>query len=130
MHAHQARPTDQLLLRHHTENEVHHNSSKQRDSQDGRPEPVVNPTLTSFPNALGPPMECDKGIYHGGHCDDCEEAGRDASDTVSEVEQSHCQSAEDDSEVEPGEEGSLVGEENLGLYAGRKRNAFACVLGG
>lgn len=131
MHTKHDRPTGRpTLLLHHTKNEVHHNSSKQRDSQDGRPESIINPALASFPNALGPPMECNKGIYHSGHGNDSEEAGRDASDTISEVEQTHCQSAEDDSEVEPGKEGSLVGEEDLGLYAGREGNPFACVSGG
>lgn len=73
-------------------------------------------------------MERDQGVDHGRHGDDGEQAGGDAADAVAEIQQTDGQAAQDDGEVEPREEGSLVGEEDFGLYAGGERDAFACVL--
>ncbi len=70
-------------------------------------------------------MECDEGINHGGHGDQGEQAGRNAADGVAEVEQADSETAEDDGEVEIGEEGALIGEENFGLHPRRDRDAFS-----
>lgn len=48
-------------------------------------------------------------------------------DGVAEVEQADGQTAQDDGEVEPAEEGALVGEEDFGFYAGGQGDAFAWV---
>lgn len=70
-------------------------------------------------------MECDEGVDHGAHSDDGEKGGGDATDAVTEVEQAYGQTAEDDGEVQPGEEGSLVSEEDFWLDAGGEGNPLA-----
>ena len=70
-------------------------------------------------------MEGNEGVGHGGHGDEGEEPGGDLADLVAEVEEADGQAAEDDGEVEPGEERALVGEEDFGLDAGGEGDAFA-----
>ena len=71
-------------------------------------------------------MECVQGIHHGHHGHNGEQARRDLADLVAEVEQADGQAAEDNGEVEPREEGALVGEEDFGLDARGERDALAC----
>lgn len=66
-----------------------------------------------------------EGVYHGRHGHAREEEGRDEGGPVAKVEHAHGQRAEDDGEVQPREEGPLVGEEDLGLDARGERNALA-----
>ena len=70
-------------------------------------------------------MEGHEGVEHGGQGDEGEEAGGDLADAVAEVEEADGQAAQDDGEVEPGEEGAFVGEEDFGLDAGGEGDAFA-----
>lgn len=70
-------------------------------------------------------MEGDHGVDHGCHGDNGEEGGGDAADAVAEVEEADCEPAEDDGEVEPGEEGALVGEEDFWFDAGWEGDALA-----
>jgi hypothetical protein len=107
------------------QNEVHHNSGKKRNGKDGRTESVVDTALPTAANTLCSPVECNEGVDHGAHGDDGEEGGGDAADAVAEVQEADGQTAEDDSEIEPGEEGALVGEENFGLDASGERNSLA-----
>lgn len=58
-------------------------------------------------------MERDEGIQHRAHCHEREQAGGYTAHLVAKVEQAYGQAAEDYGEVEPGEEGSFVGEEDL-----------------
>lgn len=64
-------------------------------------------------------------VYHRGHRDAREQEGRDKGRAVTEVEHADGQSAQNDGEVEPREEGPLVSEENFGLDARRERDALA-----
>ena len=71
-------------------------------------------------------MERHERVEHAPHGDDGEETRADAGGGVgAEVEQADGEAAEDDGEVEPGEEGALVGEEDLGLDAGGEGDALA-----
>ena len=71
-------------------------------------------------------MERDQRIDHAAHRDECEEPGADAGRGVgAKVEQTDGEAAENDGEVEPGEEGALVGEEDFGLDARGQGDAFA-----
>lgn len=70
-------------------------------------------------------MEGNQRIRHGGHGNEGEQAGGDLADLVAEVEQADGETAEDDGEVEPAEEGALVGEEDFGLDARGERDALA-----
>ena len=71
-------------------------------------------------------MECHKRIDHASHCHDGEKPGADAGGSIgAEVQQTDREATEDDGEVEPGEEGALIGEEDLGLHSGGEGNAFA-----
>ena len=71
-------------------------------------------------------MICEKRIDHRHHGHEGKQPGGDAAHAVAKVEQADGQPAEDDGEVEPGEEGALVGEEDFGLDAGGEEDAFAC----
>ena len=71
-------------------------------------------------------MERHKRIDHGGHGHDGEQPRADPADRVAEVEQTDGEGGEQDGEVEPGEEGAFVGEEDFGLDAGGEGDAFAC----
>ena len=70
-------------------------------------------------------MKRVQGIQHRGHGDEREEAGRDLADAVAEVEEADGETAEDGGEIEPGEEGAFVGEEDFGFDAGGEGDAFA-----
>ena len=70
-------------------------------------------------------MECNQGVNHRAHGDNGEKGGGDATDAVTEVEQANGQTAKNDGEVQPGEEGSLVCEEDLGLDTGGQGNSLA-----
>ena len=72
-------------------------------------------------------MKRHKRIDHSRHRHEREQACAYAADRVSEVEQADSEGGEEDGEVEPGEEGSFVGEEDFGLDAGGEGDAFACV---
>lgn len=70
-------------------------------------------------------MISDQSVDHGGHGDGGKQAGADATDAIAEVEEADGQAAEDDGEVEPREEGPLVGEEDFGFHARGEGDAFA-----
>lgn len=70
-------------------------------------------------------MERHKRVDHAAHGDDGEEAGANAGSGIgAKVEQTDGEAAEDDGEVEPGEEGALVGEEDFGLNSGGEGDAL------
>ena len=74
-------------------------------------------------------MKRRQSVYHRRHSDECKQAGGDAADGVTEIEEADGETAEDDGEVEPGEEGTLVGEEDLGLDTGGEGYPFAWEIG-
>lgn len=74
-------------------------------------------------------MERDQRVDHRSHGNQRKEAGGDATDGIAEVEQADGETAEDDGEVEPGEEGTLVGEEDFGFDAGGEGDALSWVEG-
>ena len=119
------------------QHKIHHHSSQKRNRQHRRPEPIIEPALAPHANTLGAPMERDQRVYHGGHGDEGEQPGGNLADAVAEVEKADGQPAQDHGEVQPGEEGALVGEEDFWLDARGERDAFAwregrvsgCVLG-
>ena len=71
-------------------------------------------------------MKRHKRIDHAPHSHDREKRGADTRRGIgAEVQQADCKPPEDDGEVEPGEKGALVGEEDFGLDAGGEGDAFA-----
>lgn len=111
-----------VLPRNNPQNKVDDDRRRKRQSQDCWSEPVVKPTntggsasSTSSPDPACSPVEDRERIHHSGHGDQCEETGADLANLVTEVQQTDCQTAEDDAEVEPGEECSFIGEEDFGL---------------
>jgi len=107
------------------QHEIHHDRGQQRHRQHRRPEAIVEATLAPHADALGAPVEGHEGVQHGGQGDEGEEARGDLADAVAEVEQADGQTAEDDGEVEPGEEGAFVGKEDFGFDAGGEGDALA-----
>lgn len=70
-------------------------------------------------------MKRHQRIDHRRHRHDREQARADSADAVAEVQQPDRQRPEDDGEVQPGEEGPFVGEEDFRLDAGGERDAFS-----
>lgn len=71
-------------------------------------------------------MERHKGIDHAPHCHNGEKPGADAGGGIgAKVQQADRETTEDDCKIEPGEEGTLVCEEDFGLDTGGEGNAFA-----
>jgi hypothetical protein len=70
-------------------------------------------------------MERKQRVRHSHHSDDGEESGANLADLVAKVEEPDGQAAKDDGEVEPREEGALVGEENFGFDARGEGDALA-----
>lgn len=112
----------------HTQDEVDNDSSQQGNGQNSRAKSVVESALTATANTLRSPVKCDDCVDHGGHGDEGEETGRNATDAVTEVQQADGQTAQDDGEVQPGEEGSLIGEEDFRLDTGWQGDPLACRL--
>lgn len=107
------------------QHEVDDDGQQQNDGQDRGAEAVVEPGLPPHPYRPRPPVVREQGVHHGEHGDAGEEEGRDEGDAVAKVEHADGEGAEDDGEVEPRQEGPLVGEEDLGLDPGREGNALA-----
>lgn len=107
------------------QDKVDRHGKQQDDSQEGRTEPVIEARLSSHSYRLCPPMVCYESVYHGCHGDAREQERRDEGGPVAEVEHADGQRAQDDGEIEPREEGPLVGEKDLGLDASRERDALA-----
>ncbi len=72
-------------------------------------------------------MKRHQRVDHGAHGHQRKEAGGDAADGITEVEEADGETAEDDGEVEPGEEGSLVGEEDFGFHPGGQGDPLSYV---
>ncbi len=71
-------------------------------------------------------MERDQRINHTPHRHDREQRrANQARGVAAEVQEADGEAAEDDGEVEPGEEGAFVGEEDFGFDAGGEGDAFA-----
>lgn len=71
-------------------------------------------------------MERKERINHTPHRDRGEQPRTDQARRVAaEVQQTDREATEDDGEVEPGEKGSFVGEEDFGFDAGGQGDSFA-----
>lgn len=114
-----------FLAKDKSQDEVDHHGAQERDTENRRSEAVIKSALASQPDAFGAPMEGEQSVDHGKHGDDGEDASADDADAVTEVQQAHGQTTQDDGEVKPAQEGSLVGEKDFGLDAGREGNALA-----
>ena len=112
------------------QHKVDNNRRQKRHREHGRPHPIVKSSLAPHPDRLRSPMEREQGVYHRRHGHDGKACGRDTANTIAEVEEADRQTAEDDGEVEPGEEGALVCEEDFRFDAGGKGDAFAWVEDG
>lgn len=70
-------------------------------------------------------MERNKRIDHRSHSHEREQPRRDAAYWVTKVQKANGKATEYDGEVEPWEEGPLIGEENFGLDTCGERNSLA-----
>lgn len=107
------------------QNKVHDDGQQENNGQNRRAEPVIETGLSSHPDRLGSPVVGNQGVDHGQHGDTGEEKGRDEGGAVAKVEHPNRQRAQDNSKVQPGQKGTLVGEEDLGLDSRGKGNALA-----
>lgn len=105
--------------------EIDNHSRKQTKRQHRRAKSIVEALLASYPYTPRSPMELIQRVDHGSHGNDGENGSADLADLVAKVEQPDGEAAEDDGEVEPGEECAFVGEEDFGLDAGGEGDALA-----
>ena len=110
---------------HDPQDEVDHHGDQQQDGQRRGPEPVVEAGLATHPDRLRSPMIGPKCIYERGDRDAGEAEGGDLGGLVAKVEHADGEGADNDGEVQPREEGPLVGEVDFGLDAGGEGNALA-----
>ena len=108
-------PPSLLLATAQPQDDVHDDGGEKKDGKDRGTKAVVKASLTSLTNASGTPMESEQGVEHGDHGHEGEETGADPTDIVTKVEQADGETAQDDGEVQPAEEGAFVGEEDLGF---------------
>jgi len=85
----------------HAQDEVDHDRGQESDSQNGGTKAVIETALSTATDTLSAPVKCDDCIDHSGHCDNGEEGRGDATDTVTEVQQTDGQTAQDNGEVQP-----------------------------
>ena len=71
-------------------------------------------------------MKRKQRVHHRRHSHQREQAGADAADRIAKVQEADGQTAKEDGEVEIGEEGPLVGEEDFWFDAGGEGDAFSC----
>lgn len=114
-----------VLVLRDSEDEVNNDGRQQGEGQDCGTETVIDAALAAFADTGCAPVEGTEGVDHGRHGDDGKETGGDTTDAVTEVQETDGQTAQDDGEVEPGEEGPLVGEEDLGFDSGGQGDALA-----
>lgn len=62
-------------------------------------------------------MVCEKSVYHSSHSHERKQARTNLSDSVAKVQEADGETTEDDGKVEPREECTFIGKENLGLDA-------------
>lgn len=113
------------LLLTELESKVDQDRRQDKQTQHCRPKSVIIGTGQSLPDPVRAPVEGGQGVHHHDHRDKHEHARRDASDTVAKVQETDRQGAEKDGEVEPGQEGALVGEKDLGLDTHGQGDALA-----
>ena len=126
VHAISFRPSNRPSRSRDPQHKIDHHGPSKDHRQHSRTEPVVKPPLPSQPYTLRPPVEGNKGIDHAPHCHNGEKPGADAGRGIgAKVQQADRETAEDDCEIEPGEEGALICEEDFGLDPGGEGDAFA-----
>lgn len=116
---------------HQPINEPDRHRRQQPRAQDRRPVPLVVhlPPHPPQPDCLDAQVVQQGGVDQRGERDGREGDRCGGGEAVAEVEQRRGDGAEDDAELEPGEEGALVGEEDLGFDACGEGDALACGRG-
>lgn len=113
-----------MILLGHSKNKVDDNGGQQEDTQHGGAESVIVGARATLPDGSSSPVVGDESVTHGGHGNQGEHACGDSTDLVTEVKKTNGQTAKDDGEVEPRQEGSLVSEEDLGLDSGGQSDSL------
>lgn len=107
-----------------SQHKVDHHCNQKEDTQHGRAKSVIIWARASQPDSLSSPVIGDQCVDHGQHGNECEQTSTDSSNQVTEVQQTHTQGAQNDGEVQPGKEGSLIGEEHFWLDSGRQGDSL------
>ena len=107
------------------EDKVDNNCQQEHDGQDGRTKSIIEASLAPQPDGLGAPMVRYQRIEKGEDRYSSEEEGRDEGGAIAKVEHAQGQGPKHDGEVEPREECTLIGKENLGFNASGKSNTLA-----
>lgn len=107
------------------ESKVDQNRGQDEHTQHSGTKAIVIGARQTLADPVRAPMERCQCINHDHHGHKREYTGRDAADTVAKVEQANTECSQEDCEVEPGQEGALVGEKDFGLDADGKSDALA-----
>lgn len=91
-----------LLTTHcQPQHKVDNDGCEQRNGEDGGTQPVVEAALAPKPYAPRAPVEGKQSVEHGHHGHEGKETGGNLSNLVAKVKEADCETAEDDSKVEP-----------------------------
>lgn len=85
----------------HAEDEVDNDSSQQEEAEHGGAKAVIVRARATAADGSSTPVVGHQSVGHSGHSDEGEETGRDATNLVTEVEETDGKTAKDDGEVEP-----------------------------
>jgi len=107
------------------QHKINNHRQQKNDGQKRRAKAIIEPSLSPQPNGLRPPVIRVQSVDHGSHGHGSKEESGDKGWSVAEVQHADGEGAEDHGEVEPGEEGSLVGEEDFGFDARGEGDALA-----
>lgn len=107
-----------------SQHKVDNNGNQKENTQHGWTETVIVWTRTSHSNGLSSPVVGDQSIYHRQHGNECEQTRTDSADLVTEVQQTNTKRPQDHGEVQPRQEGSLIGEEDLWLDSSGQCNSL------
>lgn len=113
------------------QDEVDDDGNQEEEAEHGWPKAVVVGTRAPSSDGVGSPVVGDQRVDHRAHRKEREQRRGDPANLVAEVEQPNGKRAENDGEVQPREERSLVGKEHLRLDTGRQGNSLTggCTAG-
>lgn len=118
-----------LARLHDPQHKVDDHRGQQQHRQRRGPEPVVEARLAPDSDRSRTPVVRPQRVQERAHSNAREAEGGDLGGAVAKVEHAHGEGTDDNGEVQPGQEGTFVGEVDFGLDAGREGDALAwCVV--
>jgi len=108
-----------MHLAAHAQHEIDNDGCEQEEAEYGRAEAVIVRAGATLADGRCSPVVGDECVRHGAHSDECEECGRIPTNAVAKVEETYSKAANNDGEIQPREEGALIGEKDFRFYSHR-----------